>query len=81
MAKELYDRAKASGSPVPQEYGIKGSNWQSQVRRILNRAQNVATTQQERVLLHLGVTPIWYDYHEEISGILKAICPRLRAQG
>ena len=76
MAKELYDRAKASGSPVPPDYGIKGPNWQSQVQQILNLAQDVATTQQERVLLHLGVTPIWYDDHEEISGILKAIWPR-----
>lgn len=73
MAQEIYRRAHESGSPVPGGYGIKGSNWQQQVREILNQAQSVSVTQHERVLADLGVVPIWYDDHSEIPDILQSI--------
>ncbi|MCP3959631.1 MAG: hypothetical protein GY719_17415 [bacterium] len=76
MARELYESAKASGSPVPPDYGIKGKDWRSQVTHILDRAQHVATEQQERVLRDLGVIPIWYDNHDEVAEILREISPR-----
>jgi len=75
MARDLYNRAQASGSPVPSNYGMKGPSWQQQVKRILDRAQDVATEQQERVLGDLGVIPIWYDEHDEVAEVLKRICP------
>lgn len=76
MAKALFERAKKSGSPVPPNYGVKGSHWRDQIGRILDRAQDVATEQQERVLRDLGVTPIWYDEHEEVPDVLKEIGAR-----
>ena len=75
MARDLYDKAKASGSPLPPDYGVKGQDWQRQVGRILNQAQLVATDQHERVLRELGVTPIWYDQHDEVPEILSRILP------
>ena len=73
MAKELYKKAKSSGSPVPENYGIKGPGWRNQIRRILDRAQDVATNQHELVLRDLGVIPIWYDDHSEVQHILGEI--------
>lgn len=75
-AKTLYERAKESGSPVPPNYGIKGPHWRDQIGRILDRAQDVATEQQEWVLRDLGVTPIWYDEHEEVPDVLEEIGTR-----
>ena len=76
MARQLYDRAKSSGSPVPPDYGVKGREWREQVRRILGRAHEVATEQHERVLEDLGVTPIWYERHEEIPQLLGQVVGR-----
>lgn len=75
MARELYDRAKRSGSPVPPGYGVKGPGWREQIRHILDRAQEVAIQQHEKVLRELGVTPIWYQEHQEIPQILRGILP------
>lgn len=73
LARELFQRAKSSGSPIPPDFGLKGSNWRAQVGHILNRAQAVATDKHERVLLELGVTPIWYDDHTEVPEVLRQI--------
>ena len=75
MAKELFARAKKSGSPIPPDYGVKGSDWKRQVRQIIERAQRVSTKQHTRVLKDLGVIPIWYDEHEEVAEVLSEIYP------
>jgi len=73
IAERLYDQAKASGSPLPPDFGIKGENWQEEVTHILARAHDVSTSKRDRVLRDFGVTPIWYDDHAEVPGILKEI--------
>lgn len=73
MATRLYKLARESGSPVPPNYGIKGKDWRSQVRDILDRTQSVATSQQEKVLSGLGIIPIWYDDHKEVGGIVRRL--------
>lgn len=73
MATKLFDLAKASGSPIPQGYGIKGQDWRYQVRDVLNNVQKVAVEQQEKVLCDLGITPIWYDEHKEVADVLRRL--------
>jgi hypothetical protein len=56
--------------------GIVNNAWQDQVNSIIDEVRNVDVEQQTRILEELGIHPIWYRDHDEISQILNAISPK-----
>lgn len=53
--------------------GIKGPRYMYEIIKILEQVEKLEQELQTFVLGQLGITPIWYEKHEEIPGILKQI--------
>jgi hypothetical protein len=53
--------------------GIKGEEWRQQIRGIIGEVERLALDQQTFVLHQLGIRPIWYSEHSEISEFVDRI--------
>jgi len=53
--------------------GIKGPRYMYEIIKILEQVERLDEELQTYVLEQLGITPIWYEEHDEIPGILKRI--------
>lgn len=53
--------------------GIKGPRYMYEIIKILEQVERLDQELQEYVLDQLGITPIWYEDHGEIPGIIKQI--------
>lgn len=56
-----------------QKPGINSRMWQGQIIDIIKEVQRVGVEQQTFILEQLGIRPIWYRKHSEISDIIAAI--------
>lgn len=69
-AQRYLEKFEKSGA---RRAGVKGPTWEDQIRRIIQKVEDLGLEQQTYVLEQLGVIPIWYDGHDEIPGILQAV--------
>lgn len=53
--------------------GTKGPLYREEIAGIIEQVKRLDTEQQTTVFAQLGVTPIWYDEHEEVPPILDEI--------
>ncbi len=69
-AARYLERFERSGIKRAQ---MKGPSWEDQVTSIAEAVKAKGLAEEETVLNQLGVTPIWYEDHEEIPQILAQI--------
>ncbi|MFC1573305.1 SIR2 family protein [Candidatus Eisenbacteria bacterium] len=53
--------------------GTKGPLYQEEIAGIIEQVERLDAEQQTAVLTQLGVTPIWYDEHDEVGPLLDEI--------
>jgi hypothetical protein len=58
------------GGPRP---GIKGPSWAWEIERIIETVEHLDQEFDEKVLVSLGIQPIWYTEHSEVPQILAKI--------
>lgn len=79
--KDEYDRAGVKSRRMghgqvfeAHSPGTKGvAVYQDEIRNILSEVDKLTEEQERKVLLSLGITPIWYDTHNEVPDIIKEI--------
>jgi|SRR5215213_7600026 len=69
-AMRFFDGFERSGSKNP---GVKGGDWSREIQGILRQVEALDHDQQTYVLQELGVTPIWYEDHADITDYIAEI--------
>jgi len=75
-AREYFDRFQRQSPGIKRRGsrpGHKGSSWESEIAGIIEAVEHLDHEFEEKVLVSLGIQPIWYAEHSEIPEILGKI--------